>query len=159
MISIKQPCDSSRIKRIQVITKTGKALPHLGGTGKILGGILHLSITATTDTAPIDRGNWMDRDCANFSVSEIIWCRITVQNSVTANSSSLSPTGCVKSISPIHQNSMKNDYDENNNYDKSDETKFATNYSCDELQLHHKQQQVEREHAQQHAARNAQVHQ
>ena len=33
----------------------GKALPRLGGNGKILGGILHLSITATMDPAPIDR--------------------------------------------------------------------------------------------------------
>ena len=32
----------------------------------------------------------------------------------------------VKSISPIQQNSMKNGYDENNNYNKSDETKCAT---------------------------------
>ena len=82
--------------------------------------------------------------------SEFIWCS-TVQNSVTANSSSLSPTGGVKSISPIQQNAMKNGYDENNNYNKSDETKCA-----DELQHHH--QQLER-HAQ-HAAHNAQqVHQ
>ena len=43
--------------------------------------------------------------------------------------SSLSPTGGVKSIPPIQQNSMKNGYDENNNYNKSDETKCATNYS------------------------------
>ena len=35
----------------------------------------------------------------------------------------------VKSISPIQQNSIKNGYDENNNYNKSDETKCATNYS------------------------------
>ena len=39
----------------------------------------------------------------------------------------------VKSISPIQQNSMKNGDDENNNYDKSDETKCV-------LQHHHKQQ-------------------
>ena len=37
-----QPCDASRIKRIRFITKIGKALPHLGGIGKIPGGILHL---------------------------------------------------------------------------------------------------------------------
>ena len=35
----------------------------------------------------------------------------------------------VKSISPIRHKSMKNGYDENNNYNKSDETKCATNYS------------------------------
>ena len=43
--------------------------------------------------------------------------------------SSLSPTGSVNSISPIQQNSMKNGYDENNNYNKSDETKCEINYS------------------------------
>ena len=42
--------------------------------------------------------------------------------------SSLSPTGSVNSIPPIQQNSMKNGYDENNSYNKSDETKCATNY-------------------------------
>ena len=54
----------------------------------------------------------------------------------------------VKSIPPIQQNSMKNGYDENNNYNKSNETKY-------EVQLHHKHQQVEREHAQLHAAHQA----
>ena len=59
--------------------------------------------------------------------SELTWCIITVQNSVTASSILLSPTGGVKSVSPIQQNSIKNCYDENNNYNKSDETKCATN--------------------------------
>ena len=46
------------MKRIKLVSKIGgKALPHLGGTGKIPGGILHLSITATMDPALIDRGN------------------------------------------------------------------------------------------------------
>ena len=49
------PRDASRTKRIRLITKIGKALPRLGGTGKIPGGILHLSITATMDPALIDR--------------------------------------------------------------------------------------------------------
>ena len=44
-----------------------KALPHLGGTGKIPGGILHLSITATMDPALIDRGNLLNSDWANYS--------------------------------------------------------------------------------------------
>ena len=64
------PCDASRIKRIRLITKIGKALPHLGGTGKILGGILHLSITATMNPALIDRGNLIDGDWANYSWNE-----------------------------------------------------------------------------------------
>ena len=33
-----QLCDSSKIKRMQLISKDGKAIPHLGGTGKNLGG-------------------------------------------------------------------------------------------------------------------------
>ena len=55
------------MKRIKLITKIGKALPHLGGTGKIPGGILHLSITATMDPALIDRGNLRNSDWANYS--------------------------------------------------------------------------------------------
>ena len=47
--------------------ESGKALPHLGETGKNPGGILHLSITATMDPALIDRGNLMDSDWANYS--------------------------------------------------------------------------------------------
>ena len=62
------PCVASRFKRIKLITKIGgKALPHLGGTVKILGGILHLSITATMDPALIDRGNLVNGDWANYS--------------------------------------------------------------------------------------------
>ena len=53
---------------LRLITKIGgKALPHLGGTGKIPGGILHLSITATMDPALIDRGNLLNGDWANYS--------------------------------------------------------------------------------------------
>ena len=38
-----QPCVTSRKQRIKLISKIGgTALPHLGGIGKILGGILHL---------------------------------------------------------------------------------------------------------------------
>ena len=73
------------------------------------------------DPALIDRGNLMYGDWANYSRYDSqskFWCRITVQNSVTVNSSSLSPTGGVNSISPIQQNSMNNGYDENNGYGK-----------------------------------------
>ena len=62
-----QPCDTSRTRRIQLITKSGKALPHPGGTGKNAGGILHLSITATMDPTLMERGNLMDGDWANYS--------------------------------------------------------------------------------------------
>ena len=50
-------------------------------------------------------------------------------NSVTANSSLLSPTGCVKRISPIQENSMQYGYDENDNNNMSDDTKCETNHS------------------------------
>ena len=61
-----QPCVASRMQRIKLITKIGgKALPRLGGNGKIPGGIPHLSITATMDPALIDRGNLLNGDWAN----------------------------------------------------------------------------------------------
>ena len=63
-----QPCDSSKTKRIQLISKDGrKAIPHLGGTGKNPGGILLMSITTTTDPAPIDQGNLLKSDWATYS--------------------------------------------------------------------------------------------
>ena len=53
---------------IKLITKIrGKPLPRPGGTGKIPGGILHLSITATVDPALIDRRNLRNSDWANYS--------------------------------------------------------------------------------------------
>ena len=51
------------------------------------------------------------------------------ENSVTANSSLLSPTEGVKSISPIQENSMQYGYDENDNNNMSNEIKCETNYS------------------------------
>ena len=49
-----QPCDSSKIKRVQLISKDGKAIPHLCGTGKNPGGFLLMSITTKMDPALID---------------------------------------------------------------------------------------------------------
>ena len=52
-----QPCDSSKTKRMQLISKDGrKAIPRLGGTGKNPGGILLMSITTKTYPALIDPG-------------------------------------------------------------------------------------------------------
>ena len=62
-----QPCDSSKTTRIQLISKDGKAILHLGGTGKNLGGILLLSITTTTDPALIDQGNLLKSDWDTYS--------------------------------------------------------------------------------------------
>ena len=63
----KQACDSSKIKRMQFINKDGKAIPHLGGTGKNPGGILLLNITTKTDTALIDQGNLLKSDWDIYS--------------------------------------------------------------------------------------------
>ena len=120
------PCDTSRTKRIKLITKIGKALPHLGGTGKILGGILHLGITATMDPALIDRGNLIG-PIVRGMILNIDLMQNYSDNSVTVNSSFLSPTGCVKNISPIQENSIINGYDENDDNNMSDETKCETN--------------------------------
>ena len=62
-----QPCDSSNTKKIQLISKDGKVIPHLGGTGKNPGGILLMSITTTTDPALIDQGNLLKSDWDTYS--------------------------------------------------------------------------------------------
>ena len=56
-----QPCDSSKIKRMQLISKDGKAIPHLGGTGKNPGGILLMSIIMKMDPSLIDQGNLLKK--------------------------------------------------------------------------------------------------
>ena len=60
------PCDSSNTKKIQLISKDGKVIPHLGGTGKNPGGILLMSITTKTDPALIDQGNDLKSDWDTF---------------------------------------------------------------------------------------------
>ena len=57
-----QPCDSSKTKRMKLISKDGrKAIPRLGGTGKNPGGILLMSITTKTHPALIDQGNLIEK--------------------------------------------------------------------------------------------------
>ena len=51
-----QPCETSNIKKIQLISNYGKVIRHLGGTGKNPGGILLMSIITKTDPALIDQG-------------------------------------------------------------------------------------------------------
>ena len=51
------------------------------------------------------------------------------ENSVTANSSLLSPTGGVKSIHPNTEKWLRKRYDENDDNNMSNETKRETNYS------------------------------
>ena len=147
-----QPCDISNTKKIQLISKDGKALPHLGGTGKESwwhsSSEHHRDAGPDTDWSGKPDGQWLGQ---LFEVwfSELIWCRITVQNSVTANSSSLSPTGRCK-----HKTSNTAKF-----YEKWLRRKQKLQWKlweqvCDELQ-HHKQQLEQ--HAQQ-AAHNAQQH-
>ena len=78
------------MKRIKLITKIGgQALPHLGGTGKIPGGIPHLRHRR-------DDGPSTDRSGKPVVISESsiylwheshkeFWCKITVIISVTDN--------------------------------------------------------------------------
>ena len=52
----------------QHISKDGKAVPHLGGTGKNPGGILlMMSITTKTDPALSDQGNLLKSDWDTYS--------------------------------------------------------------------------------------------
>ena len=62
-----QLCNSSKVKRMQLISKDGKAVPHLGGTGKNPGGILLMSITTKMDPALIDQGNLLKSDWVTYS--------------------------------------------------------------------------------------------
>ena len=62
-----QRCDSSNTKKIQLISKDGKVIPHLGGTGKNPGGILLMNITTKTDPALIDQGNLLKSDWGTCS--------------------------------------------------------------------------------------------
>ena len=135
MVSKKRclPCVASRMKRIKLITKIGgKALLRLGGTGKITGGILHLR-HHPDDGPNADRSGKLceNSDWANYSWNDaqLIWCTITVHDSVTANSSLLSPTGGVKSFPPNTEKWLRKRYDENDYNNMSNETKRETNYS------------------------------
>ena len=56
-----QPCESSNTKKIQPISKDGKFIPHLDGTGKNPGGILIMSITTKMDPALIESGKPVEK--------------------------------------------------------------------------------------------------
>ena len=90
---------------MQLITiKDGlKAIPRPGGTGKNPGGILLMSITTKTYPALIDQGNLIEEVIGTL-------IRGTVQNSVTADGSPLSPTGGVNTKPPIQKNGYGNFY-------------------------------------------------
>ena len=68
----------SNTKKTQFISIYGKVIPHLGGIGKNLGGILLMSITTKTDPALIDQGNLLKGDWDIYS-------RYDSQNSLGAS--------------------------------------------------------------------------
>ena len=108
----------------------GKALPHRGGNGKILGGIPPLRHHH-------DDGFDTDRTGKPVKISEsFLWngshkefgAKFTVIISVTVNAVSLSPTGCVKSTSPTMKKGYENCIYSMNNINMSNEDKHDTNY-------------------------------
>ena len=67
-----QPCDSSKTKRMQLISKDGrKAIPRHGGTCKNPGGIHLTSITTKTYPALIDQGK-LDRKVIGILIRGVI---------------------------------------------------------------------------------------
>ena len=79
---------------MQLIRKDGKAIPHLGGTDKNPCGILLMSISTKMDPALIGRGNLRNSNWETYSRydSQNYFDAVQFDNSVTANSSLLSPT-------------------------------------------------------------------
>ena len=100
-----QPCVASRMQRIKRTTKIGgKALPRLGGNGKIRGGIPHLRHHR-------DDGFYTDGAGESAKISEwsiYLWneshnefgAKVTVTKFGNRQRSLLSPTDGVKSIPP-----------------------------------------------------------
>ena len=122
------------MQRIKLITKIGgKALPRLGGIGKIPGGIAHLRH---------HRDDGLDTDGAGepAKISEwstYLWneyhnefgAKVTAAKFGNSQRSLLSPTGGVKSIHNATENWLRKLYDKNYNSDTSTEDKHETNYS------------------------------
>ena len=123
-----QPCDRSNTKKIQLISKDGKVILHLGGNWQE--SWWHFSCEHHHEDGPSTAwsGKPVEKWLGYFS-REFTWCIVTNQNSVTANSSLLSPTESVKNIPPNTENSMQYGHDENNGHCESHENKCATNYS------------------------------
>ena len=97
---------------MKLITKiSGKALPRLGGNGKIPGGIPHLRTSPRRWT-----WHWLNGEtCENQWivhllvewVSQWIWCKYYSDQFGNSQRSLLSPTGCVKSTSPTTENWLR----------------------------------------------------
>ena len=120
-------------QRMKLITKIGgKAPPHRGGNGKILGGIPHLR-HHRDDGLDTDRTGKPEK-----SVKRLCMCGMSLTMNLVQNysdnfgnsqRSSLSPTGCVKSTSSTTENGYENCIYITINIHMSDEdNKHDTNY-------------------------------
>ena len=94
-----QPCVASRMQRIKIFTKIGgKALPHLGGNGKIPGGIPHLrhhrDDGLNTDGAGEPAKTVYGLFTCGMSLKTNFGAKVTVINSVTANAVYCHQRGC-----------------------------------------------------------------
>ena len=121
------------MQRIKLITKIGgKALPRLGGNGKIPGGIPHLRHHH-------DDGLDTDRTEKPAKISEwsvYVWNESQHEFGAKGNSDQFSnsqrslpsPTGGVKSIHPTTENWLRKLYKYSMNNDTSTEDKHETNH-------------------------------
>ena len=118
------------MQRIKLITRIGgKALPRLGGNGKIPSGIPHLRH---------HRDDGLDTDGAgensvwsiylwNESYNEFV-AKVTSAKFGNSQRSLLSPTESVKSIPPTTENWLRKLYQYSNKNYKSTEDKHETNH-------------------------------
>ena len=83
--------------------KDGKAIPHLGGTGKNPGGILLMSITTKTYPALIDPGKPDRKVIGPLIRGMILRINVLQYSSKFGNSSLLSPTESVNTIPPKYR--------------------------------------------------------
>ena len=121
------------MQRTKLITKIGgKALPRLGGNGKIPGGIPHLRHHR-------DDGLNTDRTVKPAKISEssiYLWnesqnefgAKVTVTKFGNSQRSLPSPTGCVKSILPTTENWLRKRYKYSKKNYKSTEDRHETNH-------------------------------
>ena len=121
------------MQRIKLISKIGgKALPRLGGNGKIPGGIPHLGH---------HRDDGLDTDGAGGTCENSVWsiylwnesqndfgAKVTVTKFGNSQRSLLSPTGGVKSIHPTTENWLRKLYNYSMKNDTSTEDKHETNH-------------------------------
>ena len=106
-------CIASRKRRIKRTSKIGRKAPPHGGNGKLSGGIPHLRHHRDDGLDP-DRTGKPEK-----SVKRPFMCGMSLTKNLMQNysdhfgnsqRSSPSPTGCVKSTSPVTENHYKNGY-------------------------------------------------